>query len=98
MKEDRGVYHILLIDHFYVDLKHYKPFAEQSLLIRSDRPIDIAFKNVDFLKRSFRGAFGKILSSYLRGTAKRLRAVLINTDVYLLTQSFFLAVFSKNLV
>jgi hypothetical protein len=25
----------------------------------------------------------------LRGAAKRLRAVLINTDVYLLTQSFF---------
>jgi hypothetical protein len=61
MTEDRGVCHIVLIDHFYIYLNRYEPFAKRSLLIRSDRPLDIAL-NVDFLQRSFRGAFEKILS------------------------------------
>jgi hypothetical protein len=61
MKEDRDVYHILLIDHFYICLNHYKPFAKRSLLKRSDRPLDI-YLNVDFLQRSLRGPFEKILS------------------------------------
>ena len=42
MKEDRCVRHIILIDHFYNYLNHYKPFAKRSLLIRSDRALDIA--------------------------------------------------------
>ena len=29
IKKDRGVCHIILIDHFYVYLKHYKPFVKR---------------------------------------------------------------------
>ena len=33
VQENQDVYHILLIDNFYVDLKHYKPFQSDPFLI-----------------------------------------------------------------
>ncbi len=43
---------MLLINHFYNYLNHYKPFAKLSLLKRSDRPLDIAL-NWIFYKEVF---------------------------------------------